>query len=166
VEDELRAWFEAQGLTRYAATADERGEITEIERAPMTALGPRDEDFVAAPHPAASRYPGKPLQQMDLDDYNRFMFRWLEAAVRVGDVRCANCGRLLRDEDDLPASERWDALFLEKELVGWMLVHFDCKRWLAKKLKGVQPFDLTPRESPHYDLSGVALTAAERETHV
>jgi hypothetical protein len=165
VEDELRAWCEAQGLMRYAASADEHGEIVELERAPMVALGPGDDDFYLAPAPKTSGYPGKSLRQMDLDDYNRFMFRWLEAAAHAGDAHCANCGRQLSDADDLPTADRWDALFLEKELVGWMLVHFDCKRWLAKKLKGVQPFDLTPREPPHYDLSDVALTAAERGTH-
>jgi hypothetical protein len=165
VENELRAWFETQGLMRYAATADEHGEVVELERAPMVALGPRDDDFYMAPTPNSTGYPGKSLRQMDLDDYNRFMFRWLEAAAHAADARCANCGHELSDADDLPAADRWDALFLEKELVGWMLVHFDCKRWLAKKLKGVQPFDLAPREAPHYDLSGVALTAVERETH-
>jgi hypothetical protein len=165
VEDELRAWFEAQGLLRFAVSADEDGEIIEVERAPLVALGPGDGDYYTAPSPAATGYPGKTLQQMDLDDYNRFMFRWLEAAAHAGAASCANCGRELSDADDLPTADRWDALFLEKELVGWMLVHFDCKRWLAKKLKGVQPFDLTPREAPAYDLSGVELTAAERETH-
>jgi len=165
VEDELRVWFEAQGLMRYAVSADERGDITEMERAPMVALGPGDDDYYRAPSPVSSGYPGKPLPQMHLDDFNRFMFHWLEAAAHAGDARCANCGRQLSDEVDLPTNDRWDALFLEKELVGWMLVHFDCKRWLAKKLKGVEPFDLTPREAPLYDLSGAALTAAERETH-
>ncbi|MGH2485885.1 MAG: hypothetical protein ACRDHE_07735, partial [Ktedonobacterales bacterium] len=55
-----------------------------------------------------------------------------------------------------PDLETWDAIFVEKELVAWMVVHFDCKRWLAKKLKGVNPYELGCAEPPTFDLSAVA----------
>lgn len=155
MDDKLRAWFEAEGLMRYAVIGDERGEVTELTRPPVVALGPRDEDFVTAPNPDATGFRGKPLHAMRMEDYNQFMYLWLERAVAAGAVSCANCGKPILAGDDLPDPETWDAIFIEKEIVAWMLVHFDCKKWLAKKLKGVHPFDLEPREPPRYDLSMV-----------
>jgi len=155
VDVALRSWFEAQGLMRYAASADESGNVSECAISPLIALGPSDTDFVLAPNPDALGYAGIPLADMALEDYNRFIYLWLERAVDAGAVRCANCGKLLSNDDDLPAEDRWDAIFIEKELVGWMLVHFDCKRWLAKRLKGLQPFDLQPRMPPELDLTGI-----------
>ena len=156
LDDELRAWFEGEGLLRYAITGGEAGEVEEVSRGPVVALGPRDEDFVEAPNPDDTGFRGKRLRAMDMEDFNRFMFRWLERAVEDGQVRCAHCGKLILAGDDLPDPDTWDAIFVEKELVAWMLVHFDCKKWLAKKLKGMHPFDLTPAEPPAYDLSDVA----------
>lgn len=153
MEPDLLEWFAAEGLVRYSACANEDGEVSETAHPPLVALGPCDDDFVAPPHPDILRYAGKRLHEMRLQDYNEFLFRWFEAALDAGDVHCANCGRLLRNEPDLPPTDTWDAIFVEKDLVAWMLVHFDCKRWLAKKLTGVQTFDLKPRETPHYSLS-------------
>ncbi|MBF6592729.1 MAG: hypothetical protein IVW57_19635 [Ktedonobacterales bacterium] len=164
MDGELRAWCEREGLMRYAAIGDEGGEAIELVRGPLVALGPGDGDFVEASHPAAVGYPGKPLATMTLDDYNRFICCWLEAAVAAGDARCIQCGRLILAGDDLPDPETWDAIFVEKELVGWMIVHFDCKKKLAKKLKGLHPFDLAPREAPRYDLSHVEPPAEEVAT--
>lgn len=165
-EAALLAWFDAEGLTRYAITGDTAGEVVEVMRGPVVALGPGDDDFVRAPHPAANRWPGKPLAEMDMDAYNVFMFRWFEAAVRAGGVRCANCGKLILAGDDLPDPDTWDALFVEKELVAWMLAHFDCKRWLAKRLKGLQPFELSAKPAPHFDLSALTPAETERQSHV
>ena len=153
MDDELRAWCESEGLMRYAATGDERGEVVELARGPVVALGARDEDYVEAPHPDSTGFRGKRLLNMRMEDYNQFMYLWLEHAVGKGDIACANCGKRILAGDDLPDPETWDAIFIEKEIVAWMLVHFDCKKWLAKKLKGVHPFDLEPREPPRYDLS-------------
>jgi len=75
------------------------------------------------------------------------------AATAAPEVRCANCGKPILAGDDLPDPDTWDAIFIEKELVAWMVVHFDCKKWLAKKLKGMHPFDLSPSCPPLYDLS-------------
>jgi hypothetical protein len=156
MEPDLLEWFATEGLVRYSASASEdsdESETIEVAHPPLVALGPRDEDFVLPPHPDALRYAGKRLHEMRLQDYNEFLFCWFEVALRSGDVRCAYCGRVLRDEPDLPPTDTWDAIFIEKDLVAWMLVHFDCKRLLAKKLTGVQPFDLTPRKTPCFTLS-------------
>ncbi len=163
VNEEQRAWFEKEGLIRYSISGDESGEIVETTRGPVVALGPRDDDFVWVPIPDDTAYPGKPLREMDMDDFNDFMYRWLEEAVRHGVVRCANCGRPIRDDvaEDLPDRDTWDAIFIEKELVAWMVVHFDCKKLLAKKIKGVHPFDLSPVDPPVYDLSHASVPVRE-----
>src|SRR5262249_11216707 len=145
VDDDLDALFEAEGLLRYMVSGDASGEVVESERGPLVLLGPSDHDFVLPPNPDALSYPGKKLREMMLDDYNVFLYRWFEAAVAAGDVRCAYCGKPVRDADDLADAETWDAIFIEKELVAWMVLHFDCKRWISKKLKGMHPFELEPR---------------------
>lgn len=159
VDADAWAWFEREGLLRYAVTADESGEAVEDVRPPLVALGPRDDEFAIAPTPDRLGWPGKPLADMSMDDYNVFLYRWLEAAVAAGVVHCANCGKRIIDGDDLPDPETWDAILIEKELVAWMVVHFDCKKWLAKKIKGMHPFELHPRPAPEYDLSGAGLPA-------
>jgi hypothetical protein len=157
------AWFDREGMTRTTVAADERGGVLEDVRPPVVALGPRDEDFVWAPLPERQGYPGKPLLEMSVEEYNDFLYRWLEAAVRAGDVQCAHCGRLILDDyQDLPDRDTWDAILIEQELVAWMVVHFDCKKPLPKKLKGMHPFDLAPRDSPTYDLSAVVMPPAEQ----
>lgn len=163
MNDEQQVWFETEGLIRFSISGDESGEIVETSRGPVVALGPRDDDFVWVPSPDDTGYPGKLLREMTMDDYNDFMYRWLEEAVRHGVVRCANCGRPIRDDtvDDLPDADTWDAIFIEKELVAWMVVHFDCKKLLAKKIKGVHPFDLSPTDPPAYDLSHVSVPTRE-----
>lgn len=160
MNNDLQILFDAEGLMRYTVIGDEHGEPAEIRCGPLVALGPRDDDFVQAPNPDTQNYPGKPASAMNLEDYNHFMYRWLEQAVSAGDVRCAHCGKQIIDGDDLPDADTWDAIFIEKELVAWMVVHFDCKRWLAKKLKGMHPFDLTPATPPRYDLSHVSVPEA------
>jgi hypothetical protein len=164
-DQELRALFAAEGLLRVMVVGDESGELVEQERGPLVRLGPGDDDFVLPPNPDATGYPGRKLREMDLDGYNIFLYRWLEAAVRAGDVRCAYCGKLVYEPpegEDLPDADTWDAIFVEKELVAWMALHFDCKRWLSKKLKGMHPFDLSPRPAPIYDLSTLDPALTER----
>lgn len=168
MNDEQQAWFEAEGLMRYSISGDESGDIVEMSRGPVVALGPRDDEFVWVPNPDETAYPGKPHRGMNMDEFNDFMYRWLEEAVRHGVVRCANCGRPIRDDvpEDLPDIDTWDAIFIEKELVAWMVVHFDCKKLLAKKIKGIHPFDLSPSAPPAYDLSHVSVPNREaNENH-
>jgi hypothetical protein len=153
----LWEWFEREGLVRYAIAADESGAIAEDARAPLVTLGPRDADFVLAPDPDRMHWPGHRLAAMDMDEYNVFLYRWLEAAVAAGIVRCANCGRTIVDGEDLPDPETWDAILIEKELVAWMVVHFDCKKLLAKKIKGMHPFELHPQPAPNFDLREVII---------
>src|SRR5262249_3916767 len=142
LDERLTALFEAEGLLRARIIAEPDGRVTEEERAPLVLLGPGDDDAYLPPNPEVSGYPGKPLAVMTVDDYHVFLYRWLEAAARAGAVRCVYCGELLRDDDDLPDAETWDAFLIEKELVAWMATHFDCKRWIPKKLKGMHPFEL------------------------
>src|SRR5579862_3323423 len=75
MRSDLRAWFEREGMLRYAVVGEVSGEVVEQQRVPMVALGPGDADFVEAPHPARASYPGRPLGEMSLEDYNRFVFR-------------------------------------------------------------------------------------------
>ena len=161
MNDDLRAFFEGEGLLRYRVLGDEQGAADEELRPPLVMLGPGDEDFVTAPDPLACAFPGAPVRTMTIDEYNTFMFRWFEAAVVAGDVRCAHCGKRILAGDDLPDPDTWDAIFVEKALVAWMLVHFDCKRWLAKKLKGLSPFDVQPGAPRVYDLSQVDVGTVE-----
>jgi hypothetical protein len=165
LDKRLKALFDAEGLMRTRIIAEVDGMITEEERGPLLLLGATDDDTCLPPNPDTTGYPGKPLAQMTLDDYNVFLYRWFEAAVRAGDVRCAYCGNTLCDDDDLPDAETWDAILIEKELVAWMTAHFDCKRWIAKKLKGMHPFELPTREPPSYDLSALDPAQTERPAH-
>ena len=144
--------FQAEGLLRARIVAEPDGHVVEEERPPLVLLGPDDDDAYLPPSPAATGYPGKPLAQMTLDDYHVFLYRWLEAAARADDLRCVYCGKTLRDDDELADEETWDAFLIEKELAAWMAAHFDCKRWISKKLKGMHPFSC-PRVSRRlYDL--------------
>ncbi len=154
MDDELLRWFDAEGLVRYMATAEPDGTVTEVARGPLVALGPRDADYRYAPHPKDMHYRLKSLADMSFEDYQAFMLSWFEHAVLAGDVRCANCGGVIQETtDDMPDAETWDAIFIEKELVAWMLCHFDCKKQLPRHLKGRHPFELEPGTAPVYDLS-------------
>jgi hypothetical protein len=154
MDDELLRWFDAEGLVRYMATGEPDGSVTEVARGPLVALGPHDEDYRFAPHPKDMAYRLKPLGEMTFEDYQAFMLSWFEHAVRAGDVRCANCDAVIRETtDDMADVETWDAIFIEKELVAWMLCHFDCKKQLPRHLKGRHPFELEPGPAPVYDLS-------------
>ena len=168
MDDDLLEWFEREGLVRYAAFGEPDGGVVEERRGPLVALGPRDEDFCLAPHPEGLSYRVKPLRDMTFDDFQAFMLSWFEHAIRAGDVRCANCGRpILETTPDLSDAETWDAIFIEKELVAWMICHFDCKKQLPRQLKGRHPFELRPRPAPVYDLSdetyGAATSAPEED---
>jgi hypothetical protein len=162
LDQRLQTLFQGEGLLRARVEAGPDGRVIEEERPPLILLGPDTEDAYLAPDPAPTGYPGKSLAQMSLDDYHVFLYRWLEAAARAGDLRCVYCGKTLRDDTDLADEETWDAFLIEKELVAWMAAHFDCKRWIAKKLKGMHPFELAAREPPLYDLSSLDPALTER----
>jgi hypothetical protein len=166
VDEDLLRWFDAEGLVRYAAFAEPSGAVGELVRGPLVAMGPRDEDYRLAPHPDRLGYRIKPLREMSFEDYQAFMMSWFEHAIRAGDIRCANCGRrILETTPDLADADTWDAIFIEKELVAWMVCHFDCKKQLPRQLKGRHPFELDPPPAPAYDLSdeiyGPAVTPSD-----
>jgi hypothetical protein len=155
MDEDLLRWFEAEGLVRYMAAGEPDGSVTEVARGPLVALGPHDADYRDAPHPRDMRYRLKALGAMNFDDYQAFMLSWFEHAVRAGAVRCANCDASIKETtDDMADADTWDAIFIEKELVAWMLCHFDCKKQLPRQLKGRHPFELAPGPAPVYDLSG------------
>jgi hypothetical protein len=161
MDEDLLSWFEAEGLVRYAAHGEPDGSVVELVRGPLVALGPHDEDYRLAPHPDQLGYPIKPLRDMTFDDYQAFMMSWFEHAIRAGDIRCASCDRhILKTTPDMADAETWDAIFIEKELVAWMVCHFDCKKQLPRQLKGRHPFELDPRPAPTYDLSDEIYGAA------
>lgn len=154
MDDDLLEWFDREGLVRYAGFGEPDGSVIELARGPLVALGPHDEDYYLAPHPDRMSYPIKPLRAMGMEDYQAFMLSWFEHAVRAGAVRCANCDRpILQTTEDMADADTWDAIFIEKELVAWMLCHFDCKKQLPRQLKGRHPFELSPPPPPRYDLS-------------
>lgn len=86
---------------------------------------------------------------MSLDDYHIFLWRWFTRAVAAGDCRCCVCKLPVTADPAAP----WDGIFIDKELVGWLIIHFDCKRGLAREVKGRHPFELTPRAPTHYDVT-------------
>jgi hypothetical protein len=164
VDDDLLRWFDAEGLVRYAAYGEPGGGVTEVVRGPLVALGPHDADYRLAPHPDRMSYPIKRLRDMTLDDYQAFMMTWFEHAIHAGDVRCANCDRrILETASDMADADTWDAIFIEKELVAWMIVHFDCKKQLPRHLKGRHPFELEPSPAHLYNLSDEIYGAATAE---
>ena len=46
----------------------------------------------------------------------------------------------------------WDAVFVTKELYCWLIVHFDCKRYLSRDLKGRNPFEVTLHPPEFFDM--------------
>lgn len=157
VSADLDALFEREGLMRHLAVGDVDGAVEVRACGPVVMLGPGDADAVAAPDPVRTGFPGKPASAMSLEEYNAFLFVWLERAVERGLVRCSQCGKVLLAGDDLPDAETWDAILIEKELVAWMAVHFDCKKKIAKKLKGMNPFELKVAPPPEIDLSDAVI---------
>jgi hypothetical protein len=140
-DPDLLAWFGERGLCRVALECDEEGEIIERVAPPVLLLGPESADVRACPHPDQLGYPVKKLAEMALNDYHIFLLRWFTRAVEAGLCTCMVCKKPIYN--DRP-EEPWDGIFVEKELVGWLIIHFDCKRGLAREYKGRHPFELAP----------------------
>jgi len=62
--------------------------------------------------------------------------------------RCFVCDQAL----DMGTEKPWDAVFVTKEWYCWLLVHYDCKRYLARDLKGRNPFEVTLRPPEFFDM--------------
>jgi hypothetical protein len=149
-DPELLDWFLARGLCRVAVEGDTAGDITEVVAPPVLLLGRGAGDVRACPHPDRLGYPEKPLATMTLDDYHIFLLRYLSRAVAAGGCSCFVCRKPVRD--DQPEAP-WDGIFIDKELVCWLIIHFDCKRGLAREFRGYHPFELAALPPEPYDVT-------------
>lgn len=152
MRNELLAWFAREGLLlQQAVTAAEdpiHDEVKIAIKAPVIALSRADRDVRECPDPALFGYPESSLEMMTLDDMHQFVYQWLERAVEVGMGRCFVCNKVL----DTSGTKPWDAVFVTSDIYCWLLVHFDCKRYLSRDLKGRHPFEITPQPPEFFDL--------------
>jgi len=152
MHNELLAWFAREGLLlRPATTATEDPEHDEIKvmvKAPIIALSRAREDFRECPDPFLFGYPEASLDMMNMDDMHQFVLTWLEKAVEAGMGRCFVCNKVL----DMGSEKPWDAVFVTQEMYCWLLVHFDCKRYLNRDLKGRNPFEVAVHPPEFFDM--------------
>ncbi len=149
---ELLAWFAREGLllTSVVMGADdpEHDEVKVSLKAPLIALSRASDDFRECPDPVLFGYPESSLEMMNMDDMNQFVMAWLEKAIEAGMGRCFVCNQVLNMGPEKP----WDAVFVTTELYCWLLVHFDCKRYLNRDLKGRNPFEVIARAPEFFDM--------------
>jgi hypothetical protein len=152
MRNELLTWFAREGLLLQdiitSADGPEHDEIKVIVKAPVIALSKDINDFRECPDPVLFGYPESCLDLMSLDDFNDFVYQWFEKAVIAGMGRCFVCNKLL----DMGNEKPWDAVFVTKELYCWLIVHFDCKRYLNRDLKGRNPFEVTTHPPEFFDM--------------
>jgi hypothetical protein len=152
MRNELLAWFAREGLllTNASGSAEdpEHDEIKITVKAPLLALSRAGDDFRECPDPALFGYPESGLDMMNLDDFHQFVLQWFERAVAVGMARCFVCNSVL----DMGGEKPWDAVFVSDPLYLWLLVHFDCKRYLSRDLKGRNPFEVTAHAPEFFDM--------------
>ena len=138
-------------MLQYAVIAAEDPEHDEMKvalKAPIVALSRYYEDFRECPDPVLFGYPESSLDMMTMDDFHQFVYQWFERAVQAGMGRCFVCNKVL----DMGTEKPWDAVFVTQELYCWLLVHFDCKRYLNRDLKGRNPFEVTAQPPEFFDL--------------
>ena len=152
MRNELLAWFAREGLLlqNIITSADdpEHDEIKVTVKAPIIALSKNRDDFRECPDPVLFGYPESCLDMMTLDDFNSFVYQWFEKAVAAEMGRCFVCDKML----DMGNEKPWDAVFVTKELYCWLIVHFDCKRYLSRDLKGRTPFEVTLYQPEFFDM--------------
>ena len=152
MRNELLAWFAREGLLLTdvvtAAENPEHDEIKVTVKAPLIALSKDDSDFRECPDPVLFGYPESALEMMVLDDMHQFVLSWCERAIAAGMARCFVCNQQLHLNGEKP----WDAVFVSEQFYCWLLVHFDCKRYLARDLKGRNPFEVTANAPEFFDL--------------
>jgi hypothetical protein len=152
MRNELLSWFEREGLLLSdVVTASEDGEHDEIKviiKAPMVALSRASSDFRECPDPVLFGYPESSLEMMELEDMHQFVYAWFEKAVEAGAARCFVCNKVL----DMGPERPWDAVFVTEHFYCWLLVHYDCKRYLNRDIKGRNPFEVTTRQPEFFDL--------------
>jgi|SRR5579863_126991 len=161
MRNELLSWFAREGFLLQdvvlAADDPEHDEIKVAIKAPIVALSRSHEDFRECPDPVLFGYPESSLDMMNMDDFHQFVYQWFERAVQEGMGRCFVCNKLLGIGDigaigDLGNEQPWDAVFVTQEWYCWLLVHFDCKRYLSRDLKGRNPFEVTTHTPEFFDL--------------
>lgn len=151
MRNELLDWFAREGLLLQNVSASpdlDDPEVKVVVRAPIIALSRHHNDIRECLDPLAFGYPEDCLEMMNLDDFNQFVYQWFERAVEAGMGRCFVCDKPLTTDDEKP----WDAVFVRKDWFCWLLVHFDCKRYLARDLKGRNPFEVSPQQPEFFDL--------------
>ena len=152
MRNELLAWFAREGLLLQdiitSADDPEHDEIKVTVKAPIIALSKNRDDFRECPDPVLFGYPESCLDMMTLDDFNSFVYQWFEKAVAAGMGRCFVCNQVL----DMGNEKPWDAVFATKELYCWLIVHYDCKRYLSRDLKGRNPFEVTLHPPEFFDM--------------
>lgn len=152
MRNELLDWFAREGLLLQSvlASSDEPDdpEVKVVVRAPIIALSRHRDDFRECLDPALFGYPADCLEMMNLDDFNQFVAQWFERVVEAGMGRCFVCNKRLDNNGEKP----WDAVFVSQEWFCWLLVHFDCKRYLSRDLKGRNPFEVPLRQAEFFDL--------------
>jgi hypothetical protein len=152
MRNELLSWFAREGLLlQDVVTSSEDPEHDEIKvsiKAPIIALSRAHDDFRECPDPVPFGYPESSLDMMNLEDFHQFVYQWFERAVEAGMGRCFVCNKAL----DVGSEKPWDAVFVTTEMYCWLLVHFDCKRYLNRDLKGRNPFEVTTRAPEFFDL--------------
>jgi hypothetical protein len=149
---ELLSWFEREGLLLTTATMVAEDpvydEVKIIVRAPLIALSRASHDFRECPDPVLFGYPEEALDMMILDDMHQFVMTWFEKAVEAGMARCFVCNQRLDTSGEKP----WDAVFVQENIYCWLLVHFDCKRYLSRDLKGRNPFEVSISPPEFFDM--------------
>lgn len=152
MRNELLSWFAHEGmlLTDIVASADdpENDEIKVIIKAPLIALSKDIHDYRECPDPVLFGYPEESLEMMTMDDMHAFVMSWIDRAVEAGMMRCFVCNRVVGNDVERP----WDAVFISSPLFCWLVVHFDCKRYLQRDLKGRDPFEVTAQPPEFFDL--------------
>ena len=152
MRNELLAWFAREGLLLQDVTTSaedpEHDEVKITVKAPIIALSKARDDFRECPDPVLFGYPGTSLDLMTLDDFHSFVFQWFKKAVAADMGRCFVCNQVL----DMDTEKPWDAVFVTQEWYCWLLVHYDCKRYLARDLKGRTPFEVTLRPPEFFDM--------------
>jgi len=152
MRNELLAWFAREGLLLQdvvTATDDPANdEIKILVKAPIVALSRAYDDFRECPDPVLFGYPESSLDMMNMDDFHQFVYQWFERAVAAGMGYCFVCNKVLDKSSEKP----WDAVFVSQELYCWLLVHFDCKRYLSRDLKGRNPFEIPSYPPEFFDM--------------
>ncbi len=152
MRNELLSWFEGEGLLLCdVVTASENPQNDEVKitvKAPMLALSRASSDFRECPDPVLFGYPASSLEMMELEDMHQFVYQWFEKAVEAGMGRCFVCNKVLDMEPERP----WDAVFVTEQFYCWLLIHYDCKRYLNRDIKGRNPFEVTTQAPEFFDM--------------